>query len=118
MRLDGVAKDLEDFLLDEEFKDPYGKEAFERITEHLEKDERVAAVAENNQVILFQTVDNLMGSYGMGRKEGLTFGSGFSDKDEVYEKWRRQQDVRGDMIDSGIPITNDKIYHYSPYDTD
>ncbi len=118
LRLDGVAKDLEDFLLDEEFKDPYGKEAFERITEHLEKDERVAAVAENNQVILFQTVDNLMGSYGMGRKEGLTFGSGFSDKDEVYEKWRRQQDVRGDMIDSGIPITNDKIYHYSPYDTD
>lgn len=118
LRLDGVAKDLEDFLLDEEFKDPYGKEAFERITEHLEKDERVAVVAENNQVILFQTVDNLMGSYGMGRKEGLTFGSGFSDKDEVYEKWRRQQDVRGDMIDSGIPITNDKIYHYSPYDTD
>ena len=37
LRLDGVAKDLEDFLLDEEFKDPYGKEAFERITEHLEK---------------------------------------------------------------------------------
>lgn len=115
-RLQDTAKNLEEFLSQKGYEDPYSQKAFQEIIQYLEQDERVAVVGENNGVILYQTVDHLMGSYGLGRQDGLYYG--YSGADETYQNWKENVNVSTDVIESGIPITNDKIYHLYPHDSD
>lgn len=113
-----VGDDLSRFLTENDFSDPYGEKALNRLTAWLLSDERISAAGVNNGVLLFRTVDGLIGSYGMDRRESDDFVFGYTDKDAAYTRWRQGEDVSRTVIESQSAFTNDNIYHVSPFTGD
>ena len=110
--LAAVSQDMGEYLQDADYEDPYSPEALEDLTHWLEKDGRVAQVEENDGILLFETQNHLMGSYGMGRRSPNTFG--FSSPERAFENYQGEMPLDGIYLESQIPITNTKMIHLSP----
>lgn len=114
--LQTVVSDVGNYALEQNFKDPHGEEALAEMKAWIEKDPRIAAVEENNGVLLFQTTDHLIGSYGMGVTSENSFG--FSPPEMAYDAFEKEEKLTKYYLRSGIPITNTKMLHLSPVPDD
>lgn len=115
-RLLSVSTDLGDYAEEAEFEDPFSEEALEKISDWLEADERVSAVRQAGEGLLYATTDSLIGSYGLSRVTPNTFG--YMSAEEAFEADQAGESLEGLYISSEIPRTNTDTLHISPIPED
>lgn len=108
--------DLGAFVMDKNYEDPYSEEALGEVKAWLESNDQIIAVEENSGVLIFETQDHLLGSYGLSQWEENTFG--FSEPSQAFSDYEDKADLSDTYILSGIPITNTKMLHLSPVPDD
>jgi len=137
-----VSDDLGVFVTGQNFEDPLSNEALQKVKAYLLSDDRVADAWENEGAVLYATTDSLMGSYGLGASDEMSFGgkvpdsekmssgngftdldemktgSGFSDPYETYRSYTEGEDVSGWTVKSTKTLTNKKFLHLSPLPED
>lgn len=115
-KLLSVSESLGNFVLEQDYEDPYSEEALGEVEEWLENHIQIAATEETNGILFYETEDHLLGSYGMSQWEEDSFG--FSAPSEAFAVYENNMDTSDIYLRSQIPITNTKMMHICPIPDD
>lgn len=139
-RLAEVAGDMADYIDAQNFAEPFGQEALQKVADHLRADSRVKSVRQLSDCVFYYTVDSLVGAYSMdeSQEEGtICFGSAganaansgdyqtrrfaagvaageYNDPDEAFAAFLWGADTSLRTLESQVSMTNNKIISLLP----
>ena len=114
--LGNVCVDIHDYLVTEYPDGKYTDDAPAKIRQFLEQDKRVGNVRIDEKMILFQTIDGLMGMVDTSENEGFVRGT--VSKEKAYALSREGQTDEETVIPERSAVTNTRYLYVSPVNDD
>lgn len=112
-RLSGTAESLGEFSETLPSDSYYSNESLEKVLAHLKGDPNVADAQINNGAVIYQTVDGLTGSYGLGYSREGCAGAETATLEEAWEIEEKGGDNSYRFVHSLMTMTNSRIMKLS-----